>query len=236
MRLLKAGYKILFVTPDAPQMIERCGRVCYKSEDKQINQESAIKFCKMLFDRGHHSVLEHAYATVHITTDRGVSHEIVRHRIASYSQESTRFCNYSPCGKAGKNSGGHINFIIPPWLSLSEGDYKIQIKKNGIIDIFYNNNLIYLNTDEYDHVVILCQEENDYNMKIAKGWKPEQARGYLGNFLKTEIICTYNAREWLWFFAKRCNPAAHPQMREISIPLQQELVPKLFGQMLEIKE
>jgi thymidylate synthase ThyX len=86
MRLIKPSYKILHVTPDSPQRIERAGRVCYKSEEG-INESSSQKFCKMLYQRGHHSVLEHCIATVHFTVDRGFTHELVRHRVASFSQE-----------------------------------------------------------------------------------------------------------------------------------------------------
>ena len=74
--------------------IERAGRTCYKSEDK-ITEGSSKKFAKMVLDRGHHSVIEHGLAIVRFICDRGISHEIVRHRLASYSQESTRYCNYS---------------------------------------------------------------------------------------------------------------------------------------------
>jgi hypothetical protein len=77
--------------------LELCGRVCYKSEDK-ITPESAVKFISNIIKRGHESVIEHFSFSVKFIVDRGVSHEIVRHRIASYSQESTRYCNYSEDG------------------------------------------------------------------------------------------------------------------------------------------
>lgn len=87
--------------------IEMCGRVCYKSEDK-INDDSAEKFVRRIIKSGHESVLEHASITVRFICDRGVSHEIVRHRIASYSQESTRYCDYSK-----DKFGGEISVIEP---------------------------------------------------------------------------------------------------------------------------
>lgn len=96
MRIVRSSYSI--ETPidgDAMlQRIERAGRTCYKSEDK-ITPDSARQFIAMIIKRGHHSVLEHEWVSVRIICDRGVSHEIVRHRLASYSQESTRYCNYS---------------------------------------------------------------------------------------------------------------------------------------------
>lgn len=94
MQIVKPSVELLFCTPNSAQLIELSGRVCYKSEDK-ITDDSANKFVAMINKRGHESVIEHAYATFKIVCDRGISHEIVRHRLASYSQESTRYCNYS---------------------------------------------------------------------------------------------------------------------------------------------
>lgn len=88
-------------------MIEKAGRTCYKSEDK-ITETSSGDFVKRMTKFGHHSMLEHASASFRIITDRGISHEIVRHRLASYAQESTRYCNYS------KNKfGNECSFIEP---------------------------------------------------------------------------------------------------------------------------
>lgn len=219
MKLIRPSYEIRHITPNAPQMIERAGRVCYKSEEG-ITPESAQKFCKMLYDRGHHSVLEHCIATVHFTVDRGFLAELTRHRLCSYSVESTRYCNYTPEGKAGKANGGHITFIIPPWLSLMEKEYKQGI----ILDDVHNNPVkqMWINA--------LIRAEEYYNMLIAEGWKPEQARSVLPNSLKSEIVITANAREWLHIFKLRTAEAAHPQMRELMIPLKKELIPMLFGQ------
>lgn len=94
MKIVIPSVKLLWITPDAEKQIEVAGRTCYKSEDK-ITDESAYKFASALRKRGHHAMLEHATASFRIITDRGISHEIVRHRLASYAQESTRYCNYS---------------------------------------------------------------------------------------------------------------------------------------------
>lgn len=94
MRIVPQSVELEFITPNAAQLIERAGRTCYKSEGK-ITADSADKFVKMVMERGHESVIEHAYASFRVICDRGVSHEFVRHRIFSYSQESTRYCNYS---------------------------------------------------------------------------------------------------------------------------------------------
>jgi thymidylate synthase (FAD) len=92
--IVEQSAKLLWITPNAAQNIELSGRVCYKSEDR-ITDDSAEKFVKMISDRGHESVIEHASASFLLTTDRGIANEIVRHRIASYSQESTRYVNYN---------------------------------------------------------------------------------------------------------------------------------------------
>ncbi|MBD3404680.1 MAG: thymidylate synthase (FAD), partial [Candidatus Lokiarchaeota archaeon] len=116
MQLIKPSYEILSC-PDASilKLIEMAGRVCYKSEDK-ITDDSAPKFCRMILSRQHESVIEHASMTVRFVVDRGFTHELVRHRLASFSQESTRYCNYSKKG---------IQFIIPPWLDIEPGNYSI---------------------------------------------------------------------------------------------------------------
>lgn len=108
MKIVPHSVELLWITPDPYKHIEMSGRVCYKSEDK-ITADSAVKFCAMIKQRGHESVVEHAVASFKIVCDRGVSHEIVRHRLASYSQESTRYCNYSK-----DKFGNEIQVIEPP--------------------------------------------------------------------------------------------------------------------------
>lgn len=208
MRLLKPSTEIIKVTVDPLELIEIAGRVCYKSEDK-ITEESADVFSKMLLKLQHESVVEHASATVRFICDRGVSHEIVRHRIASYSQESTRYVNYK----------GGCQFIIPPWLSETipvgeyhrEQDVPVTPPANGA-RLWIRNRL---------------EDEKRYNTFIGMGWRPEMARGELPNCTKTEVIMTTNFREWRHFFKLRCSKAAHPQMREISIPLLMKFKAKI---------
>jgi thymidylate synthase (FAD) len=180
--------------------IERIGRVCYKTEDK-ITQGSSRKFIKEILEKGHDSVIEHAKISVRIICDRGVSHEIVRHRIASYSQESTRYCNYA------KNKFGKELTLIRPFFWNTDPE-KFTIWKETMQTI-----------------------ENNYNLLISLGAKAEEARSILPNSLKTEIIVTMNLREWRHFFLLRVSPKAHPQMREIAIPLLKkfkELIPIVF--------
>lgn len=168
--------------------IERAGRVCYKSEDK-ITSESAKIFIQNLLTSGHESVIEHEKISVRIICDRGVTHEIVRHRIASYSQESTRYCNYTK-----DKFGNELTFIKPCFWSEDSEEYRLWIETMQII-------------------------ENSYNKMIELCTKPQEARSILPNSLKTEIIVTMNLREWRHFFKLRTSNRAHPQMREIAMML-----------------
>lgn len=114
MQIIKPSVTLLWITPDPELQIEAAGRTCYKSEDK-ITPGSAYKFAKSMRTRGHHAMLEHAVASFRIVTDRGITHEIVRHRLASYAQESTRYCNYS-----NDQFGNECTFIKPPELTSEQ--------------------------------------------------------------------------------------------------------------------
>jgi len=159
--------------------LELAGRTAYKSESK-ITDDSAYRFIRSLIDRGHESVLEHVSISVKFICDRGVTHELVRHRIVSYTQESTRYCNYSDMG---------VTYIEPPW-ELDDAD-------KGLLRLI----------------------EDYYNMKLSQGFTPQQARYFLPNGLKTEIFTTANLREWRHILKLRTDKSAHPQMRELMIPL-----------------
>lgn len=182
------------------QHIERCGRVCYKSEDK-ITDTSAAAFVAGIIKRGHEAVLEHFNITVKFIVDRGVSHEIVRHRLASYCQESTRYCNYSKDG-----FGSEITVIKPLYLSESSASYVIWVKACQAAETAYFDLLDW-------------------------GCSPQEARAVLPNSLKTEVVMTANLREWRHFFNLRTAPDAHPQMREVANMLlkqMREMVPVVF--------
>lgn len=172
--------------------LERYGRTCYKSEDK-ITPGSARKFVAMVINSGHESVIEHEKVTVRVICDRGVTHEGVRHRIGSYSQESTRYCNYRSRG---------IQVIEPFFFVGDKNKYQIWL-----------------------NAMRAC--EKAYNALIEAGATPQEARSVLPNSLKTEIVITYNLREWRHFFKLRCSKRAHPQMREITIPLLREFQQKM---------
>jgi thymidylate synthase (FAD) len=202
MILLKPSFEVLCLPFGNPAIfIEHCGRVCYKSEDK-ITDDSAVKFCTMLNSKQHESVFEHVTATVRFIANRGFTHELVRHRLASYSQESTRYCNY---GKKG------VRFIIPSWIDLPEGEYGngIPAPKQYTAEEMY-----WLDS--------MHKAEFNYNKLLELGQSPQQARGVLPIDLKTEIIMTANIREWKHVFKLRCSGKAHPQMQELMRPLYEE--------------
>lgn len=193
--------------------LEKAGRTCYKSEDK-ITEDSAVKFVAGIIKRGHETILEHEKVTVRVICDRGVSHEIVRHRLASYSQESTRYCNY------GKQN--QVTFIIPPWIDIKPGEYR-----HG--DLY--------NTQDIPSVIwaeAMDNSEIDYLRLLSRGWEPQQARSVLPNSLKTEVVMTMNLREWKHFFKLRAvgtTGKPHPQMTEWTVPLLTEfkkLIPVVF--------
>ena len=182
--------------------IERIGRVCYKSENN-IKDDSAERFIKSIIARGHESVLEHVSISVRVICDRGVSHEIVRHRVASYSQESTRYCNYS-----NEKFGNELTFIKPCFWETENKDKTL----NGKL-------LIWEDT--------MQGIENNYIALLKSGATPEQARSVLPNSLKTEIVMTMNLREWRHFLKLRCAKAAHPQAREIANMILKEFKEKI---------
>ena len=181
--------------------IERIGRVCYKSENN-ITDYSAERFIKNIIKNGHESVLEHVSISVRVICDRGVSHEIVRHRIASYSQESTRYCNYSK-----DKFNNELTFIKPCWFKYSTSDIMQE-------EDFYDSEM---NESDKDWLHHMKRCENIYFDMLQHGATPEQARSILPNSLKTEIVMTMNLREWRHFFKLRASKNAHPQMREVAL-------------------
>lgn len=204
MLFVKPSVEIMHITSEPLHLIEAAGRTCYKSENKTDGTYAAAeKFAAMILKRGHESVIEHCSATVRFICDRGVSHEIVRHRLASYSQESTRYCDYQ---------AGHVAFVIPPWVHAEAGEYDKDSFADLLIDHGDDN-------DSSAWLIAMDTCEMMYKELRNLGWRPEQARSVLPNSLKTEIVMTANLREWRHFFKLRTAAAAHPQMREVACPL-----------------
>lgn len=287
MRLIKPSFEILEQQPSyrgLMQHIERCGRTCYKSEDK-ITEDSAEKFVKMLVNRGHTAMVEHGtiYLTLNMTNrqeyfkyctnkyseaisegeaekgtwvgyvttnyrvllqndwlgdlqylteptkhirritvkfvcDRGVSHEFVRHRVFSFAQESTRYCNY-----AKDKFGSEITFINPCWMS----DFHLGNQYSKDIVEEYRNFENWADNPETSELLFLYSlavSEQNYLNLLSNGWKPQQARAVLPNSLKTELIMTGTVKQWEGFFKLRDANDAHPQARELAQPLHEEFI------------
>lgn len=190
--------------------IESAGRVCYKSEGN-MRMESSVPFVERLIKSGHESVLEHQSITVRFITDRGVSHELVRHRIASFSQESTRYCNYSK-----DKFDNQLTFIRPVFWGTD------SYEERGKLLVWER---------------AMKQAEDNYLELIKMGATPQEARSVLPNSLKTEIVVTANIREWRTILKQRTSTKAHPQMRALMIPLLedfQRILPVLFSD-IEVK-
>lgn len=198
MNIIRPYVLVDKVNPESiMQDLEYKGRVCYKSEDR-IRPGTATHFVKQLIKRGHESVLEHVSIGARFIVDRGVSHEIVRHRIGSYSHESTRYCDYSTQGIT----------CIRPWY-FEENPEALSLWERA------------------------CrQAEEAYQKLRARGVPPQEARAVLPHSLKTELEVTYNLREWRHFLRLRADKSAHPQMRQVAIPLLlhfRTVLPQVFG-------
>lgn len=205
MKVIEPGYQILSpINGTELQLIERAGRTCYKSEDK-ITDESAKQFVAGLIKRQHEAMLEHSSLSIRFICDRGVSHELVRHRIASFAQESTRYCNYSK-----DKFGNELTFIRPFFWDKNSFEYSRWLEVCKMAE------------DEY------CR------LMSQPGCTPQEARSILPNSIKTEVVMTTNYREWRHFFklrAARATGPAHPQMEQITRPLLEELkilIPVVF--------
>jgi len=224
MIIVKPSFEIMFQDElkNAAKKIEVIARTCYKSEDK-ISDDSAEKLVKALLTRGHYPMFDHQTISVRIVCDRGVSHEIVRHRIAAYAQESTRYCNYS------KNKFGNQITVIKPsfFPNIKCGEYEKfeEFKSDNHID---DQKLRY---GQEAWALAMFETEGRYNQMVETGYSPQEARSVLPNSLKTEIVCTLDLTAWRHFMYLRTAKAAHPQMLEIARPLLDEfkkLVPLIF--------
>ena len=168
--------------------IEQAARTCYKSEFNSTDDE-AKRFVRKIIERGHEAMLEHSQISVRFICDRGVSHELVRHRLCSFAQESTRYCNYSK-----DQFGSEITVIKPFFFNDKSEEY----------DIWYDSCMM---------------AEQSYMDLLSLGVSAQEARTVLPNSLKTEVVMTANYREWRQIFRLRCAHDAHPQMREIMLSL-----------------
>lgn len=207
MQIISPSVEILSAV-DGHEVLKRLeivGRTCYKSENL-ITDTSAETFVRKLISRGHEAIIEHESISVRFTCDRGVSHELVRHRVASYAQESTRYCNYSQ-----DKFGGEITVIKPCFLLEGTEAYR-----------------------QWEWT--MHRAECAYFDLLEIGLSPQEARCVLPNSLKTEVVMTANLREWRTVLRLRCSKAAHPQMREVMLMLLEKLhslIPVVFDDIYE---
>ncbi len=207
MKIIEPYFEILNMADgdEICRLLELAARTCYKSEDK-IAEGTSRRLLSRLLKTGHESVIEHASVSVKIVCDRGISHEIVRHRLCSFSQESTRYANYSR-----EKFGNEITVIRPFFWNVESDKYTEWIK-----------------------AMKSC--EMAYLTLLEMGAKAQEARSVLPNSLKTELIVSANVREWRHIFKLRCSNASHPQMRQVMLPMLKEFhsrIPVLFDALYE---
>jgi thymidylate synthase (FAD) len=227
---------IEILTPLGPEhlkLIELAGRTCYKSEDK-ITEQSAAKFVKMIRSNGHESVLEHISASVRVIGSRSMSHQLVRHRLCSFSQCSQRYVNY------GKKS---YQIICPPKIGIPYGPY--YFVDDYTFDFYFDENFTEKYPDNWFSGVsrswLSCRADNylEYLYYLKKDIPPEDARECLPNATATEIVVTANLREWRHiFFERALNKHAQWQIRQLMQGVLIEFgkaLPEVFGdQLLQI--
>ena len=207
-RILKneGKHEILEIMGEKPlELIETAGRVAYQSDEKR-EDGSAEKFVRMIRSRGHESVLEHSSMTVLFNNvSRGFTHELVRHRLASFTQESTRYVDES-----------NLKVVIPPDKDPDEKLVKLKIGKE-----YYD-----ISFQEW----VEMNEQMYRGLKEA-GWMNQDARQILPIGIKSQIVVTCNFREWRHIFELRCSKAAHWEIRRVTLNLLievQKRIPAIF--------
>lgn len=231
MYFVEPSFKIIsedFTRENVLNRIELAARLCYKSEDR-ICEGSAERMVTSLIQRNHTAMIEHApNLSVQFVCNRAIANELVRHRILSFAQESTRYVNYAKRG---------LTFVISDWIPNE--DRKLLLN----IDISHSNGLKnkYVNHNTWIYVSNLLSDEYAYNYLISQfdetpALRPEEARDVLPLATKTEIIATGNVREWRHVFDLRCAPNAHSQIKEIMVPLILKLnsdIPEIWNDIVE---
>jgi len=228
MILVKPSHEILtkINSEEILGRLEYAGRICYKTEKKMRlwDVEQAKGFIGNILKSGHESVIEHENISIKIICDRGVTHEIVRHRLCAYSQESTRYCNYK----------GGVTFVIPPWNEMFRVvRHPLELDSLQMISDYTQHP-----TADEAWLVSMARAEETYKLLLNSNWSPQQARSVLPNSLKTEIVMTANIREWRHILRLRTSKAAHPQMQEVMVPILREFqakIPILFDDISNVE-
>lgn len=251
VKIVKASYEIIDKEDIDPKKIakriEKIARVCYKSEGLiSMDESSAFKMLKLLAERKHFPMFDHCHISVKFTIDRGVSHELVRHRIAAYAQESTRYCNYSK-GKFDNQ----ITVIEPDIFiediknlkpirllpdNFDERESEVFKRAEKLLKQIHYENLEEKITADYLYNWLMDKIELIYYIYTKNGYQPQIARSILPNSLKTEIVATMDLTEWHHVFTLRCAKEAHPDMRKIMLPILEEfhtLIPIVYDELYE---
>jgi len=223
MQILRNAGSFIILTPEdelRAQLlrIEKAGRTCYQSESKEINEETAIRFVKMLLSRGHESVLEHSYMVVQFNNvSRGFTHEQVRHRLTAISQESTRYVDYAKRGKGPNLDKFQLKCVVPPHRNENE---KVVLEDGRIMSI----------------AEMFAEYEKFYRALRKAGWEPQDARQLLPIGIKSQIVISANFREWRHIFYMRTSKYAHWEIRRVMCDLLekvQTIIPAVFDDFFE---
>jgi len=218
MKILKNAGSFTVLTPEKELKeqllrIEEGGRTCYQSLKNEINEETAKNFVRMILKRGHESVIEHSNMTVRFNNvSRGFTHELVRHRLCAFSQESTRYVDYAKKGEGPDLEKFQIKFVVPPHQDENQ---KVKLEDDR----------------EMSAVEMLQEYEKFYRSLRKAGWTPQDARQLLPIGIKSQIIVSANFREWRHIFKMRTNKAAHWEIRRLMCDLLkyiQKIVPVVF--------
>lgn len=198
--------------------IEEAGRTCYQSHKPDQSLKSAQKFIQMLIAKGHESVLEHSCLTVRFQdTSRGLSHELVRHRLMSPSQESTRYVDYAKAGDDNPDLDRfQLHFITPP--------HKDEKEKIPVFLPFDDDLPVHLTPEDMARTY-----EAFYRALRRAGWRPEDARQFLPIGTRSQVVVTANFREWRHIFTMRCGRPAHWEVRGVMVNLLKECQGRLPG-------
>jgi len=208
-------YAKIHQAPENPlPIIEAAGRISHRSEEAQTS-ESWDRFIRtVVIQHGDWSIVEHVSVSVDMLVDRGITHELVRHRLFSFTQESTRFVNYEK--------------KMPPSFIYPKPDVECRYCLRKDVPIYSPVNLKYWHNDgpgcsyDADWMLTIDQCEFKYRCLLAKGWRPQEARSVFPNALASRILVTGNLRSWRHIFIMRTTLEAHPQMRQVMIPLLAE--------------
>lgn len=203
MILIKPNVQILRAPSEqeAYKMIEQAARTCWKSEDK-TTEDSSFGFVDRIINKKKHLAMAEFFdITVRFIVDRGITHELVRHRLCSFAQESTRYVNY------GKNGNKSLTFIIPHWSNVEPNDYSDKLSEEMLFDKYI------LDEPTYTWLLANKQSQSNYLNLIKLKVAPQDARFALTHAIKTQIVMKANLREWINIFEQRTSKAAHPDMQ-----------------------